>query len=1046
MNDSSSFLIYNASAGSGKTFTLVKEYLKILIKSNNSQQFRHILAITFTNKAASEMKVRIIETLKAFSSDSIFNDENPMFKTICEELNITEKELYNRSKKTLDAIMYNYAAFNISTIDGFTHKLIRTFAYDLKLPLNFEVELDQDTMLVEAVDRLISKAGTDKKLTEVLVNFAIEKADDDKSWDVSFDFNKIAKLLVNENDLPFIEALKNKTLEDFKALKKLVKKELLETENTCVEIAKNTLVLIDECGLQYNDFTRSSLPKHFDNISNKKLNVSFDSGWQTNLTEGNTLYPKRVSTDIASTIDTIQPKLAQAFVDTKRLVFHYKFLLSFYKNITPLSVLNAINNELLVLKDEQNKMLISEFNAIISDEIKNQPTPFIYERLGEKINHYFIDEFQDTSFLQWKNLVPLLDNSLSRSNGGVMLVGDAKQAIYRWRGGKAEQFIDLYNNTKNPFQQNPQVLSLNANYRSFKEIINFNNLFFNYLSSTFFNSVVYADLYANASQQDTASQQGYVNLNFLDFSKEDDRDTLYTEETLKTIKQCLDNGYKFKDITVLVRKKKEGVAIADYLSSNDIPIMSSETLLLKNSPEVVFIHNILKLILQPDNNELKVAILIFLSEKLNISNTHSFLKSHAHLETSKLFKSLESFQVFINIDSFALLPLYEIVETIIRTFKLVQTSNAYVQFYLDLVLEYSQKQTADIAGFVSYFEKKENNLSIVTPEGQNAVQIMTIHKSKGLEFPVVIFPYADLNIYNEKEPKEWMSINPDIFNGFSHTLLNYNKDFEFFGDEGYAIYNKHQSELELDNINLLYVALTRASEQLYIIAKHDINSKGEISNKTYSGLLINYLQSSNNWVNNQLNYSFGNPQKESSKKEDTKTQTQQQQEFISTNKQDHNIKIVTSSGYLWDTKQKDAIEKGLLVHNIMAEIKTDVDIDFALNDFLNNAIITKPQQTLLKDTILHIVQHPNLKTYFTSNNTIYNERDIICSSGKIIRPDRLVITPNNEAIIIDYKTGAENNKYQYQLEEYETALNEMKIKTIKKILVYINEDITVKEF
>ena len=207
------------------------------------------------------------------------------------------------------------------------------------------------------------------------------------------------------------------------------------------------------------------------------------------------------------------------------------------------------------------------------------------------------------------------------------------------------------------------------------------------------------------------------------------------------------------------------------------------------------------------------------------------------------------------------LPLYDLVETLVRTFSLVHNSNAYIQFYLDVVLDFSQKKGSDISGFLDYFERKKESLSIISPKGQNAVQIMTIHKSKGLEFPVVIFPYADLDIYKEIEAKAWYKIDPQKYSGFSHTLLNFNKDFEFFGEEGQHIYNTHQSELELDNINLLYVALTRPIEQLYIISTKDISTKGEVDSKKYSSLLIRYLQHIGAWNDSDLTYCFGSSEK-----------------------------------------------------------------------------------------------------------------------------------------------------------------------------------------
>ncbi|WP_452220127.1 UvrD-helicase domain-containing protein [Lacinutrix salivirga] len=1043
------FKIYNASAGSGKTFTLVKEYLKILFNSSKDDYYKHILAITFTNKAVGEMKERIIETLKEFSNPSILKTPNSMFAAISEELELESEILHLKSKKILNSIIYNYAAFDVSTIDGFTHKIIRTFAYDLKLPLNFEVELDQDSLLNEAVDSLIAKAGTNKELTQVLVDFAIEKADDDKSWDITFDLNIIAKLLVNENDIPYLQAIKDKTLDDFKTLKTLVIKKINTNEAAIVKTAEATLTLIEECGLQYNDFSSSYLPKHFQKLASKDFNLNFENKWQLALLASETLYPKRVTPDISSIINNIQPQLIDAFITSKTLVFNLKFLKAIYKNITPLSVLNAINTELDFIKQDQNKMLISEFNAIISKEIKDQPTPFIYERLGEKFKHYFIDEFQDTSTLQWENLIPLIDNalaseSLKHEQGTAMLVGDAKQAIYRWRGGKAEQFIDLFTTKSQPFYIKQDVENLPTNYRSFKEIVNFNNALFQYLATTALNNEEYSKLYLQtASQNPFLEHEGYVNINFLDITKEDNREEMYVEEAFNTIQTCLKNGYALKDICVLVRKKKEGIAIAQYLSEKEIKITSSETMLINNSEEVRFITNFLRLLLHPKDDENKIKVLNYIANKYAIEDKHQFFANTINLTLSKLLKQFEAFEVYLTTSVLLQLPIYELAETIVRHFNLVTTSNAYIQFYLDFILEYSQKQDADLSGFISYFESKKESLSIVTPKGLDAVQIMTIHKSKGLEFPVVIFPFADLDIYREREPKEWFPLIKEDFNQFPHTLLNYNKDFEHFGTLGEEIYNKHQSELELDNINLLYVTLTRAVEQLHIISKLDISAKGEVNKKTYAGLFIGYLQQTQHYNDSQTIYSFGNPKK-ITLSEPNEKETLVHNEFISTPKEAHNINILTTSGYLWDTLQEDALEKGNLIHDIMTLIETENDVESALLQFLTTGIINEAQKLQLNQTINSIIKHPELHSFYTTNYTIYNERDIISKNGKIVRPDRLAINNTNQATIIDYKTGLSNPKYKEQLQDYQDALESMNYKVENKILVYINKDIKVQ--
>ncbi|WP_299365876.1 exodeoxyribonuclease V subunit beta [Winogradskyella sp.] len=1040
---SSTFKIYNASAGSGKTFTLAKSFIKILVLSQNFEHFKHILAITFTNKAVGEMKERIIDMLKLFSEQESLTEPHAMFSAICEELSISPEHLHSKSKIILDHIIHNYGAFDISTIDGFTHRVIRTFAHDLKLPVNFEVELEEDRLLNEAVDSLISKAGSDKTLTSSLVDFAIEKTDDDKSWDISYDFRKIAKLLVSENDLPALETLKHKTIADFKALKAKVQKKIKTLEHKIKGIAQKTLDLISEAGLEHSDFTRSTLPNHFVKASNLELKGLYNNKLGENIENRKGLYSGKLDDYIISAIETLLPEIETNYKTQKEYIFEYKLLKEAYKNLTPLSVLNAIQNELKLLKEEQNKILISEFNKIISNEIKDQPTPFIYERLGEKFRHFFIDEFQDTSQMQWENLVPLLDNALSASSGSAMLVGDAKQAIYRWRGGVAEQFINLYNKTTNPFQAKAEVLTLDTNYRSAREIINFNNKFFQYLSKNYFSNGDYANLYQNSKQQFHKDHEGYINIEFLDSSREDNENEMYARKVYDTIQKCYKKGYLAQDICVIVRKRKEGIIIANYLNEKGINITSSETLLLKNSDKVQFIDSVLKLLLQPSNHSLKIDVLSFLAERYNIEDKHLFFETHLKSSIEDLFLSLKSLNVFLDKNSLLRLPLYDLIEHLIRAFDLNNTSDAYLQYYLDLVLEFTQRQNSDLSTFIEYFEKEKDRLSIVSPGYINAVQIMTIHKCKGLEFPIVIFPFADLNIYRELEPKIWFPVNELDYMGFETLLLNYNKDIVHFGETGKLIHETHQSQLELDNINLLYVTLTRASLGLFIISKYNIDSKGNVNSNTYSGMFISYLKDMAIWTDHQLSYSFGildaNIVKEE-KKHNTKSL-----DLISVPREAHNLSIITKTGQLWDTKQEKAIERGNLIHLVLSKIKTIQDIDFAFSDLIVSGSIMKADEPKLRSLVMAIVQHDKLSTYFSDNYLIYNEREIITKSGTLLRPDRINIGKKNEVILIDYKTGEQKVSHKSQLNNYAAVLEEMNYKIKYTYVVYINDLIDVVE-
>jgi hypothetical protein len=363
---------------------------------------------------------------------------------------------------------------------------------------------------------------------------------------------------------------------------------------------------------------------------------------------------------------------------------------------------------------------------------------------------------------------------------------------------------------------------------------------------------------------------------------------------------------------------------------------------------------------------------------------------------------------------------------------------------LDIVFEFSQKQSSNISQFLVYFEQKKSSLSIVSPKGMDAVQIMTVHKSKGLEFPVVIFPFAELDIYKEIEPKEWMP-TAHLHEDFPFFLMNYNKDFKHYSAEGEAKYIEHQSKLELDNINLLYVTLTRAAEQLYIIGNASGASKSEDDFKTYSDLLIGFLKEEGEWAEGILSYSFGEIEA-IDQDDDPKIPITPQKKFISTPKHQLNVSMATKADYFWDTTQREAIEKGNLIHFLLSKVYLPSDIQMVLNTAMDEGLISQAQSKELCQIMESIVFHPQLKSYFSTDVEVYNEREIMTSTGQIIIPDRLVITQAKCAVIIDYKTGVYNDKHQQQLENYASIIKHMGYKIDKKILVYIHPELNLKLF
>jgi ATP-dependent exoDNAse (exonuclease V) beta subunit len=501
---SNAFKIYSASAGSGKTYQLTKAYLKLILSPSSKQKYRELLAITFTNKAVAEMKQRILESLYAFSLNKKPQDKIALFEDMLQELNLTPDELSLKAKKVLKELLHNYAFFEISTIDKFTHKIIRTFARDLKISQGFDVVLDTDALLEESIGRLLNRAGEDKTLTKVLLDFSIEKIEDDKSWNIAYDLFEIGKLLFQENHSAHLKIISGNEIKEFIKLQKSLKSKIQKSDSAIKSLANEALELISKNELEFTDFTRSSFPKFMKGIAENNSKIDFTAAWKQNF-DTNPLYNKTSPDAVKSKLDALHSQFSILFTKIKEHHCELSFLKNCYKNVVPLTLLNEIAKEVAQLQKEKDILPISEFNSIIAKEIKNQPVPFIYERLGEKYRHYFIDEFQDTSQTQWQNLIPLIGNAIESENergerGSLLLVGDAKQAIYRWRGGRAEQFLNLINLKTNPFVLEPIVENLDANWRSKEEIVNFNNSFFTF-SAKKLSKLEYKTLFEEGNKQ-----------------------------------------------------------------------------------------------------------------------------------------------------------------------------------------------------------------------------------------------------------------------------------------------------------------------------------------------------------------------------------------------------------------------------------------------------------------------------------------------------------------------------------------------------------------
>lgn len=1052
------FTVYKSSAGSGKTFTLVKEYLALALTDthNPPQAYRHILAITFTKKAAAEMKERISKALKELSEEDyskLSGGTRTLLNALKEHVRLNSGQpledaiIRKRAQHILTAILHNYSDFAIGTIDSFVHRVVRTFAFDLKIPMSFEIEMDDERLLSQAIDLLIAQIGTDEQLTKALVEFTESKTDNEKSWHIEYDLKKFAQHLLNEEGALYIEKLRNLKVEDFFRIRDVLFSELKEFETDVKHTAAKAARLIRDQGLIAKDFYYGDkgIVAYFERLMNGKMET-IDPNTYVQATVGeDKWYGGKTSASEKTAIDAIKHRLLDHFNEIQTIrderYSDYIVFKLINRNIYSLAVLNEIEKLLDEYKAQNNLIHISEFNKMIAKIVLNEPIPFVYERLGERYSNYLIDEFQDTSVLQFQNLLPLIDNSLAAGHF-TMLVGDGKQAIYRWRGGEVEQFAMLphvYAHQDNPLvmereaalvrNYDPRVLD--KNYRSKREVIEFNNDVFRLLSSRL--NEKYRRIYEKQEQGfNELNTGGFVQVEFIMEEKELSREQ-HMKRTLDTILQLQEDAYKLKDIVILVRKNTDGSAIANFLTEKNIPVISSDSLLLSNSTEINFIHSLLKFLVNSTDTIAHAEIIEYLVAK-------NYLQHNTLDETLLLKNKMGMLTVFeksgihFNSEYFSKLALYELCEALIRVFRLNAQPDVYLQFFLDEVLNYTTKKNNNLRDFIEYWEDKRSKASLIVPEGMNAVSIMTIHRSKGLEFPAVILPFLDSQVDTGKDDL-WIDLENEKIPELVSAIVPVNKELL---ETPYAeLYEEEINKSLLDNLNVLYVALTRAEERIYAFTGKPGKTVDKLSSVT--DMFVHYFQDTGLWSDSQTIYTFGNPVSHQPSQKHAPVMNYTLNTFNSNQWRDQ-IKMRAAAPSIWNTQMAELKKDyGVMVHTALSRIKTSADIAGALAGMLQEGLITADEREKLELTLEKIIGLPGLTPHFAPGAHIKNEAEIITQEGEFFRPDRVVIQ-GNAAVIIDYKTGGEKSMHKKQIIQYGELLTKMGYEIKEKLIVYIEEE------
>ena len=810
-----SFKIINSSAGSGKTFNLAIEFISKLLQNKDDDHFKSMLALTFTNKASVEMKDRILDYLNdlKFQRNKIIED------IIIDKTGLNNSYIKQKSSNILEKILQNYSNFNVITIDSFTNNIIRSITEESESKNEFLIELDNSNYLEEAIDELIIDIDNDVELKELLIEFAKFKLSINKSWDITYDLNDFGLFIDKETNLDQVKYFKKLNPYLFTNFRKQILELYNQNKSNIYDLVKSTFELIYTNGINDDDFSGGYFTGYLKNlISDQKFFIK--ESIENSLQGKSKLYNKNLEKSKVESIERIRKELLINYLEIKKLVLDLYKINSTLIYLPSLSLISRIDEKIEQIQSENKTRLISKFNSQLNFLIRSNDAPYIYEKLGSKYVDFFIDEFQDTSELQWKNLIPLISNSIHSEShdglkGSLLIVGDPKQSIYRWRGSKFNQFINLIYGHQNPFHFKPVIEKTDINFRSSKQIVDFNSDFFKFLSNKL-NIDIYNSMDLNFKQESNKKNQGYVSV---DLSENDN----FYSKIEHQILDLLDRGFSQSEITILVRKNKYARELIENISNLKFTLISNDILQINNSDNVQFIISILKLSVTPEDYAERKRVIKFLFNQNYFKNKYEninqcLFSNLAKLEINKFFFKISNNSKF-EYKYFKSLDILNAIKYCINIFQ-IDINDPYIIAIVDNVFEFLENNEDSIKEYLKYWKKKSEKINLSISENQDSILISTIHKSKGLEFPAVIIP-----IYNDKVDESnlsdpiWLYQPFESIEDLKWSLIRKSKNLLYMGDATKEIYESSELNNYLDSINLLYVAFTRAEKELYIISK-----------------------------------------------------------------------------------------------------------------------------------------------------------------------------------------------------------------------------------
>ena len=1101
------FVIYRSSAGSGKTYTLTREYLTLALRA--PQYFRSILAVTFTNKATQEMKTRIIEKLHELTEGK----PTPMLTELQEATGLPPAELQERAQQVLSAILHNYSYFAVSTIDSFFQTVIRSFAREVGLQAGFKVELEQEKVLEDLIDLLLKDVEKDQQLQRWLIQYATDRVDEGYTWDIRQDIKNLANEIFREDFKRHEKKLQDIARDPDRFLFFLRQlKELRQSfEHRMKVLGEEAFQIIDDYGLEVGDFSSGT-----SGVAGYFLNILPDKGkYEPGVRARNALHEvekwytkasKKKEVIEAAVLGGLNEKLQQALDLYDNEYTKYNTAKQVLRFVYTFGILASLTDKLRQYREDHDLMLISDASVFLRDIIGQNDTPFIYEKTGSHYQHFLIDEFQDTSGFQWDNFRPLVANSVATGNYN-LVVGDTKQSIYRWRGGDWQLLLNQVEMDIG-LEQTANV-ELSHNWRSCREIIAFNNQVFYHAAETVkelyleqvaevgdeaeeqvlnFEGNQIAEAYKDVFQHfpDVKlpnARCGHIDIRFLNKNgategeEEEEMEGGWKAQArqhlLRTVEQLQDKGYRLKDMALLVRTKGEGKELADALmeaeenKAPDCPyhyrVVSNESLFLDSAASVCLLLNILRYMNNPQDIASRAAMIHdyqrYILRKEDLDLHHLFRNSGAKENNYEQFLP-ESFlekRPYLN-----KLPLYELMENLVLEFELnkIKGEWAYLQAFQDAVLHFTKTERGDIDAFLEWWVETGYKTSVQLSESLDAIRIYTIHTSKGLQFKAVIIPYCNWKLDHNTQFNNilWTEAEQRPFNKMEVLPVKYTGTLKqtIFRQA----YYRELMKAYLDNLNLLYVAFTRAEEALFACSplpsfdkKSGIAKATEVNGLLYRllseqvGLLekpvrqqaANELDFKQYW--DAVTHSFYLGQLEQAKhKEESSEIKQISLDHYFCQRWRNRLAVKKRSGSLAYTKTGESaatLNWNQTIHTILAKVEYFEDLPEVLDEVYFEGLISREEQEVIRATIEKLFQLPEVGDWFSPKWKVRTSLPILVKESFITRPDR-VLTQDETAIAIDFKLGAQEEAHAKRVKLYTRLLRSMKYRKVKGYLLYLD--------